>query len=150
MGVACRDDCRALLQECAVAGSKLGGEFGGDFNIGDARDADSTEQRCLCFRPPYQRFDDLAAGFDNLLWPELYISADMGAVAQLALVTNDCAFLNPNIILNHHAATNRAGTHFCAGADVAAIPHNGLFDLRTFGNNDIVAEDGVGSDDSTA
>ena len=104
----------------------------------------------MCFRTPDKRFDDLAAGFDDLLWPELYISADMGAVAKLALVTNDCAFFNPDIILNHHTATNRAGTHFCAGADIAAIPDDGLFDLRTFGNNNIVAEDGVGSDDRAA
>ena len=71
-------------------------------------------------------------------------------MAKLALVTNNCAFFNPDIVLNHHAATDGAGSHLRAGADIAAIPDDGLFDLRTFGNNNIVAEDGVGSDDRAA
>ena len=74
----------------------------------------------------------------------------MGAVAKLALVSDDRAFLDPDIILDDNAAANRAGAYFRAGADIAAVPHNGLFDLGAFGNNDIVTEDGVGSDHGTA
>ena len=71
-------------------------------------------------------------------------------MSELALVSDDSAFFDTNIILNHYAAANGAGAHFRTGADIAAVPHNGLFDLGAFGNNDIVTEDGIGSDHGTA